>query len=50
MKKVVGILAVAAMTMGMFACETENTAETDALYSPQENAGDGAHNKTDERD
>ena len=33
MKKVASILAIMALTLGMFSCEPENTVqETDALY------------------
>ncbi len=38
MKKVASILAIMALTLGMFSCEPENTAqETDALYGTVNN-------------
>ena len=38
MKKVASILAIMALTLGMFSCEPEDTAqETDALYGTIDN-------------
>ena len=38
MKKVASILAVMALTLGMFSCEPENTVqETDALFGTVDN-------------
>jgi len=55
MKKVASILAIMALTLGMFSCEPENTAqETDALYGTVNNSPTLATDKeeliVDERD
>ena len=47
MKKVAGILAVLVFSIGLFSCEADSTAETDALYDVE--ASDGSSNPTDGR-
>ena len=49
MKKVASILAVVVMSIGMFSCEAESTADTDTLYTDVQAAYDGTQNDTDER-
>ena len=52
MKKVFGILAIAALSTGLFSCEKDtNMEETQALYETLDiNATDGCVVKTDGRD
>tara|TARA_R110002051_G_scaffold140837_5_gene213930 strand:+ start:2163 stop:2321 length:159 start_codon:yes stop_codon:yes gene_type:complete len=52
MKKVFGILAIAALSTGLYSCEAEsNIEETQALYEKLDtNATDGEIVKTDDRD
>lgn len=41
MRRILGVLAVAIFTLGMFSCEPENTVdETDALYKIDMSASD----------
>ena len=41
MRRILGVLAVAIFTLGMFSCEPENTVdETDALYKLDRSAND----------
>lgn len=41
MKRILGVLAIAIFTLGMFSCEPENTIdETDALYKIDTSASD----------
>lgn len=47
MKKVLSIVAVAVFSLGLFSCDSDNTAE-DQLFEVQ--ANDQVKNKTDGRD